>query len=90
MSSSPQKIGLGELIERYDTLLIDAYGVLVHSTGCLEGADHLIEHLNRIDKSYLVVTNDASRLPSTPARSLEERGLSIPEERLLTSGSLIS
>lgn len=86
----PPSMTVREIIEGYDTLLIDAYGVLVHSSGCLEGAERFIGELHRRDKPYFIVTNDASRLPSTLARSLEERGLAIEEERLITSGSLLT
>ena len=53
------------LIERYDTLLFDAYGVLVHAAGAMPGARALVQRLNR--KPYCVITNDASKLPETAA-----------------------
>jgi ribonucleotide monophosphatase NagD (HAD superfamily) len=37
-----QKITIDELIKRYSVLLLDAYGVLVHSSGGLEGAGELL------------------------------------------------
>ena len=53
------KITMETLIERYDILLFDAYGVLVHSTGALPGAIELIDRLNQIGKTYYILTNDA-------------------------------
>ena len=60
-----QKITIDELIKRYSVLLLDAYGVLVHSSGGLEGAGELITKLNQKGTSYFILTNDASKLPLT-------------------------
>jgi glycerol-1-phosphatase len=83
------KISIDKLIERYDVLLFDAYGVLVHTSGALPGAAELIQRLNRIEKPYYILTNDASKLPATAARRYQEYGLSIRADRFLTSGALI-
>ncbi len=82
-------VSLSRLIEVYDALLLDAYGVLVNRTGALPGAVRLIERLNRLGKPYLVLTNSASRLPETLAADFARLGLSIPANRLLTSGMLL-
>ncbi|MEO1272399.1 MAG: hypothetical protein AAFX99_30240 [Myxococcota bacterium] len=49
------------LLTRYDALLIDAYGVLVHAQGALPGAVELIAHLNQQAIPFVLLTNDASR-----------------------------
>lgn len=79
-----------ELVERYKTLLLDAYGVLVHSTGPMPGAAAFVDRLNGSGKPYYLLTNDASRLPSTLARRLHGFGLAIPEDRLITAGGLLA
>jgi len=61
------EIAIETLIDRYEVLLLDAYGVLVHSSGTLAGAAELITKLNRAAKPYYILTNDASRLPATAA-----------------------
>lgn len=61
------EITLEAVINRYDVLLLDAYGVLVHSSGALPGAAEFIERLNQLGRSYYVLTNDASKLPMTAA-----------------------
>lgn len=63
------------LIERYDVLLFDAYGVLVHGAGALPGAVALIQRLNRIGHPYYLLANDASRLPETAAKRYRGFGL---------------
>jgi HAD superfamily hydrolase (TIGR01450 family) len=77
------------LIARYDVLLFDAYGVLVHAAGAMHGAPALIRRLNDTGKPYCVVTNDASKLPSTAAARYARFGLAVPAERILSSGELL-
>lgn len=79
----------GALLERYDALLFDAYGVLVSSSGALPGARDLITRLLAEDRDFLVVSNDASREPSTCASFYASVGLPIPAERVVTSGGLL-
>lgn len=81
--------GIGDLIERYDALLFDAYGVLVNVAGAMPGAPELIERLNAAAKPYCVVTNDASKLPERAAMRYRRFGLELSPERIVTSGSLV-
>lgn len=86
---APQRVTIDVLIERHEVLLLDAYGVLVHHGGALPGAPDLVRRLNASGKPYFILTNDASRLPSTSSARFEAMGLPIPEARVITSGSLI-
>lgn len=80
---------MSSLVERYDGVLLDAYGVLVDGSGALPGARALIETLDRTATPYAIVTNDASRSQATYARRFAELGLPIPGERVVSAGSLI-
>jgi len=82
-------VSIDDLMERYHTLLLDVYGVLLDKAGPLPGAVALIERLNREGKPYLILTNSASRLPETMAREFAALGLPIAAERILTSGMLL-
>jgi HAD superfamily hydrolase (TIGR01450 family) len=84
------EIGVEELLRNYEVLLLDAYGVLAHSTGPMPGAAAFVDRLNGSGKPYYLLTNDASRLPSTLERRLGGFGLAIPRERLITSGGLLA
>jgi HAD superfamily hydrolase (TIGR01450 family) len=84
-----QEITIETLIDRYEVLLLDAFGVLVHSSGTLAGAVELITELNRSAKPYYILTNDASRLPATAATRFQHMGLAIETDRIITSGSLL-
>jgi len=77
------------LLHRYDVLLFDAYSVLVHSAGALPGAAELVGRLNTAEKSYFILTNDASKLPATAAARYQGYGLAIDAERIITSGLLL-
>ena len=83
------EVSISVLTERYAVLLLDAYGVLVHSTGVLPGGPELIARLNRVGKPYYILTNDASRLPATAATRFQGFGLAIPADRIITSGQLL-
>jgi HAD superfamily hydrolase (TIGR01450 family) len=84
-----QEIAIETLIDRYEVLLLDAFGVLVHSSGTLAGAVELITELNRSVKPYFILTNDASRLPATAASLYQNMGLAIEADRIITSGALL-
>lgn len=84
------KITIELLIEQYDVLLFDAYGVLVNSSGALPGARELVRHLNQAGKPYYILTNDASRLPKTASARYQKKGLEIPSDHIITSGSLLA
>lgn len=89
MRSIPS-ITLDELIEAYDALLLDAYGVLVSLDGALPGAAALIERLNRQGKPYWILSNTAARLPEHAAARYQGFGLEVAAERILTSGMLLT
>ena len=86
----PGSARLADLVDAYDGLLIDVYGVLKDASGALPGAADLIAHLRAIAKPFALVTNDASRLPATVARGLAGLGIAVDADRIVTSGSLIA
>jgi HAD superfamily hydrolase (TIGR01459 family) len=77
------------LLERYDGLLLDAFGVLVDKQGPLPGARELIDTLNGEHKPYFILTNSASRLPETMERHYREQGLEIDTDHIISSGMLL-
>ena len=79
-----------EIADRYDVVLLDSYGVLVHAGGPLPGAAAMLERLRRRGRAYFVVTNDASRLPGTSADRFVRFGLDVRAEQVITSGSLLA
>lgn len=86
---SPADTDINHLLERYDLILLDAYGVLLDKQGALPGARELIVRLNHEQRRYYILTNSASRLPETFSVELHSLGLPIPAERIITSGLLL-
>jgi len=82
-------ITLDQLIQRYDALLLDAYGVFMNSAGAIDGAIEAMGRIERSGRPSWIVTNDASRLPETSAARYGRFGFDIDEERILTSGRLL-
>jgi len=85
----PIRIAARELLERYDGVLLDVYGVLLDARGPLPGAAEVIAELARRELPYAIVTNDASRSAATYAARFAGHGIAIPAERFVTSGSLV-
>lgn len=80
---------IGALLDEYEGILLDAYGVLVDGSGALPAAGPLIRELDRRSTPFAVVTNDASRRAGTYERRFAGYGIAIAAERFVTSGSLL-
>ncbi len=86
---SPIETDIDYLLDHYDLILLDAYGVLLDKQGALPGAQALIARLNSEQRPYYILSNSASRLPESFSAELNSMGLLVGEERLITSGSLL-
>jgi HAD superfamily hydrolase (TIGR01450 family) len=87
--TEPAAIAIRDLLDRYDGILLDVYGVLTDARGALPGARELIAELGRRGMPYAIVTNDASRSQATYVRRFAGFGLEIAADRIVTSGSLL-
>lgn len=77
------------LFDRYDGLLIDAYGVLVNSTGQVPGAGRFIAAMRERGLPFRIITNDASKLEKTASRAYAERGVALEADSIITAGSIL-
>ncbi len=84
------RVTLDRLIEQYDALLLDAYGVLVSLDGALPGAAAVLERLNRQGVPYWLLSNTAARLPEHAAERYRGFGLEVAPNCILTSGMLLT
>ena len=87
---APVPVQFAELVARYDGFLFDAYGVLVDASGVASGAAAALAAVRAAGKPYAVVTNDASRLPSTAAARFARVGLPIAAEQVVSSGQMLA
>ena len=85
----PQLTTVDRLLDRYDAFGFDSYGVLVDGIDPLPGALDLIKRLNDAGKSWVVATNDASRLPQTRLELMQSQGFEIETHQVVSSGSLL-
>lgn len=79
-----------ELMDRYKTLFLDAYGVLVSGKEALPDAKGLLAALRQRQQDYFIVTNGSSRSLAGTARHYQSLGLDIPVERVVNSGMLLT
>ncbi len=87
--TGPQLTTIDTLIDRYEALLIDAFGVLLTSEGLLPGAAALVNRLNALGKPWVILTNDASRPPETSLSWYLDLGLDVRPDQIVSSGSLL-
>jgi HAD superfamily hydrolase (TIGR01450 family) len=86
---SPSPTTIAALLDRYDGVLLDAFGVLIDGSGALPGAVALIAELEQSATPYAIVSNDASRSRATFSRKFTAWGLPVPADRFVTSGTLL-
>jgi len=88
--SSPQVVDISYLIESYEALFFDSFGVLIDGIDALPGAVDLVDRMNRDGTNYSVVTNDASVSIQSRVKRFASKGFDIPAKRIVNSGSLIA
>ena len=89
MKKMPAIISVDELIERYDAVAFDSYGVLVDGVDPLPGAIELTDRLSELGKPWILATNDASRLNASRLAVMRSQGFSIGDEQVISAGSLL-
>ncbi|TSD66584.1 HAD-IIA family hydrolase [Inquilinus sp. KBS0705] len=77
------------IIDRYEIIFFDAFGVLKNHSGLVPGIERTFAYLESQKKEYYIVTNDASRSPAQLAQSYHKAGLhAITADRIISSGML--
>ncbi|MBL7742408.1 MAG: HAD-IIA family hydrolase [Chitinophagaceae bacterium] len=77
------------LLEGYKVIFFDAYGVIKNYKGLIPGIEKTFDWLNEQQKSYYIITNDASRSPDLLAASYNKNGLlHITPDKIISSGML--
>lgn len=68
-------------------VLFDMDGVLYRGPRILPGANDLLAFLDQRGIAYSCITNNSTRTPAQIAGALQERGLHMPAERIMTSAT---
>ena len=77
------------LLENYKIIFFDAYGVIKNYKGLIPGIEKTFDWLNEQQKSFYIITNDASRSPELLAASYQKGGLHhITADKVISSGML--
>jgi HAD superfamily hydrolase (TIGR01450 family) len=77
------------IIDRYEIIFFDAFGVLKTHSGLVPGIERTFEYLEAQKKEYYIVTNDASRSPGQLAQSYHDKGLyAVTADWIFSSGML--
>jgi glycerol-1-phosphatase len=83
----PAPTTIRELLDRYDGVLLDAFGVLVDLGGLVPAGRRLLTALAARGTPYAIVTNDASRALALHLRRFENL---VPPDRIVTTGMLLA
>lgn len=77
------------VIDQYEVVFFDAFGVLKNYKGLIPGIENTFEYIKKQNKEYYIVTNDASRSPAQLTESYHQLGLkAITSDRVISSGML--
>jgi Predicted sugar phosphatases of the HAD superfamily len=77
------------VIDQYDVIFFDSYGVLRSYEGLVPGVDRTFALLEEQGKEFYIITNDASRSPELLASSFHRAGLhNIQPDHIISSGML--
>ena len=78
-----------KVIQQYDAIFFDAFGVLKNYNGLIEGVAETIYKLHNDQKQIFILTNDSSRSPFELAKRYQQQGIDlITEENMISSGLL--
>ncbi len=76
------------LIDQYEIILFDSYGVIKNYDGIIEGAEKTLDYIHEHQKKYRVLTNDASSPPERLSDKFVRNGIHILPHRIITSGMM--
>ncbi len=89
MRTAPTIVSIDFLVERYDAIAFDSYGVLVDGIDPLPGAIEFMGRLTAAGKPWVLATNDASRLTAGRLAVMQGQGFGIEEDQVISAGSLL-
>ena len=89
MKTAPSVISCDFLVDNYHAIAFDSYGVLVDGIDPLPGAVEFTERLSELGTTWLLATNDASRLTGSRVEAMRSQGFGIEEDQVISAGSLL-
>ena len=77
--------GLADILDQFDLILLDSYGVLCRGITPVEGAFDAIALLRQNNKAFCVVSNDTMTNKAVVAEKYQKRGFDFNASEVLTS-----
>ncbi|MBF0186466.1 MAG: HAD-IIA family hydrolase [Magnetococcales bacterium] len=78
-----------ELVEQFDALFFDAFGVLNVGRKPIPGAAATLKKLKAMGKRYRIVSNNASQSPEKLELRFKDMGFEIAKEEIVSSGMAV-
>jgi glycerol-1-phosphatase len=88
-SGSMERVDFSELIDRFELILFDAYGVLNRGSVAIPGAVAAVNRCRQQGKDLLIVSNNASEKPQKVLEKLHKLGFVLDETHIITSGMAV-
>ena len=77
--------GLADILDQFDLILLDSYGVLCRGNTPVEGALDAIALMRKKNKPFCVVSNDTMTNKAVAAEKYQKRGFDFQTSEVLTS-----
>ena len=84
-----EQLSFSALRQRYDLLLLDAFGVLNRGPEPIPGAVESVARLGKTGQPFLLLSNNASQSPERLQGELSRMGFSIRPSEICTSGMAV-
>lgn len=86
-SFSPAKFA--EVVDSFDAVFLDVYGILLSGAGLYDHTPALISWLHDQRKPFLLVSNGSSRTLVESAKAYQAQGIAVEPHEIMTSGALL-
>lgn len=84
-----EKKSFKHLVDNYKLILFDAYGVLRHANGIIDGVEQTLKTLQSKGIDFFILTNDASKSAEELVEDYQKHGIDIIQpEHILSSAML--
>ncbi len=77
--------GVGDVLDQFDLVLLDSYGVLCRGPKPIKGAVEAIKLMRNRQKKFCVVSNDTMTRRAIAAEKYQQRGFDFSAQEVLTS-----
>ncbi|MBF0357448.1 MAG: HAD-IIA family hydrolase [Magnetococcales bacterium] len=88
-SGSMERIDFSKLVDRFELIIFDAYGVLNRGSAAVPGAVAAVNRCRQKGIDLLIVSNNASEKPEMVLEKLRRLGFLLDAKEIITSGMAV-